>query len=34
MHTSAGNKQRAAEQLQISYKSLVSKLREFGLPDA
>ena len=31
MHTAAGNKQRAAELLQISYKTLVSKLREFGI---
>jgi len=30
----AGNKQRAAEQLQISFKSLVSKMREFAIPDA
>jgi DNA-binding NtrC family response regulator len=33
MHEAAGNKQRAAELLQISYKSLVSKLKEFGIPD-
>jgi DNA-binding NtrC family response regulator len=31
MQESAGNKQRAAELLQISFKSLTSKLREFGL---
>jgi DNA-binding NtrC family response regulator len=33
MHEAAGNKQRAAELLQISYKSLVGKMREFGIPD-
>jgi DNA-binding NtrC family response regulator len=33
MKDAAGNKQRAAEQLQISFKSLMSKLREFGIPD-
>jgi DNA-binding NtrC family response regulator len=27
----AGNRNRAAEMLQISYKMLVSKLRDFGL---
>jgi DNA-binding NtrC family response regulator len=31
MQDAAGNKQRAAEALQISYKALTSKLREFGL---
>ncbi len=31
MQEAAGNKQRAAEALQISYKALTSKLREFGL---
>jgi DNA-binding NtrC family response regulator len=34
LREAAGNKQRAAEQLQISYKTLTSKMREFGLPDA
>jgi DNA-binding NtrC family response regulator len=34
LRETANNKQRAAELLQISYKSLVSKLREFGIPDA
>jgi DNA-binding NtrC family response regulator len=33
MQEAAGNKQRAAEALQISYKALTSKLREFGLGD-
>jgi DNA-binding NtrC family response regulator len=33
MQEAAGNKQRAADLLQISFKSLTSKLREFGLPD-
>ena len=33
MQEAAGNKQRAADLLQISFKSLASKLREFGLPD-
>jgi DNA-binding NtrC family response regulator len=33
LREAAGNKQRAAEKLQISYKSLTSKLREFGIPD-
>jgi transcriptional regulator with GAF, ATPase, and Fis domain len=33
MQEVAGNRQRAAEQLQISYKSLVSKLREFGISE-
>ncbi|HEY6360696.1 MAG TPA: sigma-54 dependent transcriptional regulator [Vicinamibacterales bacterium] len=29
----AGNKQRAAEQLQINYKLFLAKLKEFGIPD-
>jgi DNA-binding NtrC family response regulator len=33
LHEAAGNKQRAAELLQISYKALTSKLREFGITD-
>ena len=33
LREAAGNKQRAAELLQISYKALVSKLREFAIPD-
>jgi len=33
LREAAGNKQRAAELLQISYKTLVSKLREFAIPD-
>ena len=33
MQEAAGNRQRAADQLQISYKSLVSKLREFGIAE-
>jgi DNA-binding NtrC family response regulator len=33
MQEAAGNKQRAADLLQISFTSLTSKLREFGLPD-
>jgi DNA-binding NtrC family response regulator len=33
LREAAGNKQRAAELLQISYKTLTSKLREFGIPD-
>jgi len=34
MQEAAGNKQRAAEMLQITFKALTSKLREHGLPDA
>ena len=34
MQDAAGNKQRAAEILQITFKALTSKLREHGLPDA
>jgi len=34
LREAAGNKQRAAELLQVSYKTLTSKLREFGIPDA
>jgi DNA-binding NtrC family response regulator len=34
MQDAAGNKQRAAEALQISYKALTSKLREFGIGDS
>jgi transcriptional regulator with PAS, ATPase and Fis domain len=34
MKDHAGNKQRAAEQLQISFKSLTSKLKEFGLSES
>jgi len=34
MQDSAGNKQRAAETLQISFKALTSKLREFGIADS
>ena len=33
MQEAAGNRQRAADQLQISFKSLVSKLREFGIAE-
>jgi DNA-binding NtrC family response regulator len=33
MHDAAGNRQRAAEVLQISYKALTSKLREFGISE-
>ena len=33
MQEAAGNRQRAADHLQISYKSLVSKLREFGIAE-
>jgi transcriptional regulator with GAF, ATPase, and Fis domain len=33
MQDAAGNRQRAADQLQISYKSLVGKLREFGIAE-
>jgi transcriptional regulator with GAF, ATPase, and Fis domain len=33
MRETAGDKQRAAEQLQIGYKTLVSKLKEFGIAD-
>jgi DNA-binding NtrC family response regulator len=34
MKDNAGNKQRAAEQLQISFKSLTSKLKEFGISES
>ena len=34
MQDAAGNKQRAAEMLQITFKALGSKLREHGLPDS
>ncbi len=34
MQDAAGNKQRAAEILQITFKALSSKLREHGLPDS
>jgi DNA-binding NtrC family response regulator len=33
MQEAAGNRQRAAEALQISYKALTSKLREFGITE-
>jgi len=33
MQDADGNWQRAADQLQISYKSLVGKLREFGIAE-
>ena len=33
MKESAGNKQRAAEMLQISYKTLLQKLKEYGLAE-
>jgi DNA-binding NtrC family response regulator len=33
MQDAAGNRQRAAEVLQISYKALTSKLREFGITE-
>jgi len=33
LREAAGNKQRAAEQLQITYKMFVAKLKEFGIPD-
>ena len=33
MQDAAGNRQRAAEALQISYKALTSKLREFGISE-
>jgi len=33
MQGAAGNRQRAAEALQISYKALTSKLREFGISE-
>jgi DNA-binding NtrC family response regulator len=33
MQEAAGNKQRAAEALQISYKALVGKLRDYGIPE-
>ena len=29
----AGNKQRAAEALQISYKTMLQKLKEYGIAD-
>jgi DNA-binding NtrC family response regulator len=34
MQDAAGNKQRAAEALQISFKALTSKLREFGIAES
>jgi len=34
MQDAAGNKQRAAEALQISFKALTSKLREYGLAES
>jgi DNA-binding NtrC family response regulator len=34
MQEAAGNKQRAAEALQISFKALTSKLREYGLAES
>jgi DNA-binding NtrC family response regulator len=34
MQDAGGNKQRAAETLQISFKALTSKLREFGIADS
>jgi transcriptional regulator with PAS, ATPase and Fis domain len=34
MKDASGNRQRAAEQLQISFKSLVSKLKEFGISES
>jgi Nif-specific regulatory protein len=34
MKDAAGSRQRAAEQLQISFKSLVSKLKEFGISES
>jgi DNA-binding NtrC family response regulator len=34
MKDAAGSRQRAAEQLQISFKSLVSKLKEFGITES
>ena len=33
LREAGGNKQRAAEQLQITYKMFVAKLKEFGIPD-
>ena len=33
LREAAGNKQRAAELLQISYKAFTSKLREFGISE-
>ena len=33
MREAKGNRQRAAEQLQVSYKTLVSKLKEFGITE-
>ncbi len=33
LRDAGGNKQRAAEQLQLTYKMLVSKQKEFGIPD-
>ena len=33
MQEAAGNKQRAAETLQISFKALTSKLREYGIAE-
>jgi DNA-binding NtrC family response regulator len=33
MRETAGNKQRAAEMLQISYKTLLQKLKEYGIAD-
>jgi DNA-binding NtrC family response regulator len=34
MQDAAGNKQRAAEALQISFKALTGKLREYGLAES
>jgi DNA-binding NtrC family response regulator len=34
MRAAGGNKERAAEALQISYKSLLQKIREHGVPEA
>jgi DNA-binding NtrC family response regulator len=34
LRDTAGNKQRAAEMLQISYKTLLQKLKEFGIADS
>jgi DNA-binding NtrC family response regulator len=33
LRDAGGNKQRAAEQLQLTYKMFVSKQKEFGIPD-
>jgi DNA-binding NtrC family response regulator len=34
LRDAAGNKQRAADVLQISYKTLLQKLKEYGMDDA